>query len=255
MSNIHGLHNSRKSDDDDEEEDNNNRYVGGVDARGGGSGLAVEPNPNNSNNPNAQQAIFGMAEASTGSEAPPRRTITMYREGFVVDDGPYRRLDDPNNAEFLRALASGHTPRELLEDRDHQDMTVGLIDKRNEDYVERFKSFSGEGNSLGGGKTEEVDDTTIVDPSNPPSPAPDVDASRPTTSLQIRLSNGKRVVIKMNLDDSLEYLVARLQATGQAGTQPYQLASGFPPQTLQIGPGTTIEQAGLKGAQVVQKAK
>lgn len=28
-------------------------------------------------------------------------TITFWRNGFTVDDGPFRRLDDPQNAPFL----------------------------------------------------------------------------------------------------------------------------------------------------------
>ena len=74
----------------------------------------------------------------------------MYRNGFVVDDGPYRRLDDPANADFLRALAQGRTPAELVGGDGGGDITVGLMDKRSEDYVESFQSFSGAGATLGG---------------------------------------------------------------------------------------------------------
>jgi len=42
----------------------------------------------------------------------------QYRDGFQVDDGPYRRLNDPANADFLRSLAMGRTPRELMEEGD-----------------------------------------------------------------------------------------------------------------------------------------
>merc|ERR1711865_1224784 len=83
----------------------------------------------------------------------------MYRDGFLVDDGPYRRLDDPANAEFLRYLARGQTPRELLAASSADaaegtgprtgNITVGLVDKRKEDYVETFRSFSGGGTTLG----------------------------------------------------------------------------------------------------------
>ena len=70
----------------------------------------------------------------------------MYRDGFVVDDGPYRRVDDPENADFLRSLAMGRTPRELA---DEGNVTVNLVDKRSQEYVETFRSFSGAGASLG----------------------------------------------------------------------------------------------------------
>merc|ERR1711865_1229811 len=110
----------------------------------------------------------------------------MYRDGFLVDDGPYRRLDDPANAEFLRYLARGQTPRELLAASSAEaaegtgprtgtgNITVGLVDKRKEDYVETFRSFSGGGATLGtsttpstaasGGDTAAAVVTGIYDP-------------------------------------------------------------------------------------------
>ena len=65
----------------------------------------------------------------------------MYRDGFVVDNGPYRRLDDPANAGFLRALAIGQTPPELMAEAGPHRVLFGLIDKRSEEYVETFRSF------------------------------------------------------------------------------------------------------------------
>ena len=41
------------------------------------------------------------------SDASAQRTITMYNGGFTVDDGPFRRLEDAKNKEFLKALAEG----------------------------------------------------------------------------------------------------------------------------------------------------
>lgn len=45
--------------------------------------------------------------APPSSEGASRRTITMYRNGFVVDDGPFRPLEDPENVRFLRDINSG----------------------------------------------------------------------------------------------------------------------------------------------------
>jgi len=233
MSNVHGLHN--KNDDDDDEKDTNNRYVGGVDSRGGGSGLAVEPNE--------RDELFGMAEQG-GAEERPSRTITMYRNGFVVDDGPYRRLDDPNNADFLRSLAVGRTPTELMEDGEN--ITVGLIDKRKEEYVEQFSSFSGEGNSLGTSAT--ADDSGIIDPTSLPSTPPEVNESQPTTSIQVRQIDGKRRVIRINTSATVADLVAQI-----GGDVPFRLISGYPPKPL-VNLAQKIEDAGLKGSQVMQKA-
>jgi UBX domain-containing protein 1 len=169
----------------------------------------------------------------------------MYRDGFVVDDGPYRRLDDPANAEFLRSLAMGRTPQELIADAEGGDVTVGLVDKRNEEYVEQFRSFSGQGATLG----STVSGNTL-DPSELPEPG-EVDASRPTTSIAVRLPDGKRKVVKINLDSSVLQLATHLRSSVDG---PFQIVSGFPPKPLEDF-AATVEAAGLKGAQVqIKKA-
>ena len=218
------------------------------------SGLAVQPNrrEDDDDDINDMDAVFGMAEPSRGSSAgdeKPRRTITMYRDGFVVDDGPYRRLEDPANADFLRALAMGRAPAEL-----GGDITVGLIDKRSEDYVETFTSFSGQGNSLGtaSSSTSAAAGAGVIDPSSLPSEPPQVDASQPTTNIQVRLHNGQRRVITVNLTSTVGDLAAHVVAATSSGGAPFSLVSGFPPKPL-LDLTQTIESAGLKGAQVTQK--
>jgi UBX domain-containing protein 1 len=164
-----------------------------------------------------------------------------------VDDGPYRRLDDPTNAEFLRALAMGRTPRELLEDGEGGNVVVGLVDKRTEVYVEEFRSFSGQGTSLGT-NVATVSSTTdnIFDPVSLPATPASVDDSKPTTSIAVRLIDGQRRVVRINLHSTVADLAAHLR---DASESPFRLVSGFPPKPL-MDPSATIEAAGLKGAQV-----
>lgn len=220
------------------------------------SGLAVEPTHDEGGGgrggPNVD-SVFQLAEQAGNDESSGevRRTITMFREGFVVDDGPYRRLDDPSNADFLRALAMGRTPAELMEDDDAQssggNVTVGLIDKRQQDYVETFRSFSGAGATLGNSASAAVTGST-VDPSSLPEAQP-LDESRPTTSIQVRLPNGKRKVLKVNLDVPVLQLAAHLVPLLEGESSSFQLVSGFPPKPLEDYEAT-VEAAGLKGAQV-----
>ena len=215
--------------------------------------MAVEPNDNN-NHDHAVDSIFQLAnEASEAEERNeqqqqrPRRTITMYRNGFVVDDGPYRRLEDPENADFLRHLAMGRTPRELVEEGD---VTVNLVDKRSEEYVETFRSFSGTGTSLGTAIPTNHTTDGVVDPStlaSPPSPPPAVDESKPTTTIQVKLLNGQRRVVKINLDATVRTLAAMLDATER-----FRLVTGFPPRPL-TNLDATIDESGLKGAQVMMQ--
>merc|ERR1712174_130736 len=99
----------------------------------------------------------------------------------------YRRLDDPANAEFLRALAMGRTPRELYDEAKEQgkNVTVGLVDKRSEEYVEQFQSFSGQGNALGGESSTTTsgsasDDNTFDSEVLGALPVPTIDTNQPT---------------------------------------------------------------------------
>ena len=39
----------------------------------------------------------------------PNITITFYRQGFVVDDGPLRKYDSPENAAFLKDIDNGYS--------------------------------------------------------------------------------------------------------------------------------------------------
>ena len=179
----------------------------------------------------------------------------------MVDDGPYRRLDDPANAEFLRALATGRTPRELVEESGGQgNVVVGLVDKRQEEYVETFRSFSGQGTSLGSTATtaaassasgEASDDPSVFSAVGDSTPSP-VDETQPTTSVAVRLLNGKRQIVRLNLTSTVQDLALNLREA--AGESSFRLMAGYPPQPL-TDATATIEAAGLKGAQVsMQKA-
>mmetsp|Transcript_14321 Transcript_14321/g.30607 ORF Transcript_14321/g.30607 Transcript_14321/m.30607 type:complete len:288 (+) Transcript_14321:138-1001(+) len=285
MPNIHGLHSLRDDDakaSDDDKDDDNDRYVGGVDSRGGGSGLAVMPNRDNANASNASDSIFNLAEAAGsgaasgegGGSGEVKRTITMFHSGFTVDNGPYRRLDDPDNAEFLTSLARGMIPRELSQEARENgadgEVMVGLVDRRGEEYdPERhgrqgqrggggggFQSFSGEGQSLGGTADGSAASAaaastggSVIDPTNASTPQ-SLDASRPSTSIAIRMLNGKRLVVKVNLDSPVTELGHHIGT--QAGMDPYVLTSGYPPAVID-DLGKSVEEAGLKGAQVVLK--
>lgn len=170
-----------------------------------------------------------------------------------MDDGPYRRLDDPNNREFLTSLAKGQTPREMFEDEVGRgadgDVVVGLIDKRTEDYVEPFRSFSGAGQSLGSAAqsgSQAVDDGTVFDPSSLSDlPAAAVNTST-TTAIQVRLINGQRRVVRLDVNASVQDLAASVRDA--ASGRRFRLVSGFPPHPVQSN--ATILEAGLKGAQV-----
>merc|ERR550539_1822470 len=93
------------------------------------------------------------SSGSAGSLPSDHRAVTVYRNGFTVDNGPFRPLSDPLNKKFMDEMAAGRCPSEL-QAGSREPVHVALHDKRSEDYKEPppppYTKFSGEGNTLGG---------------------------------------------------------------------------------------------------------
>jgi UBX domain-containing protein 1 len=124
MANVFGLsslRNKNESKDDSEDDTRNQYYAGGASDRGGGSGISVL-GPRSGESADHVANIIARAQAAStqsGSQAgngngngngeqPGRgHVITFYREGFTVNDGPYRRREDPENRPFLEAIERG----------------------------------------------------------------------------------------------------------------------------------------------------
>jgi len=260
MANIASLSDFRKKKEEEEKGDpSNTYYAGGNDRRGGGSGVSViGPDDRAPNNP--IDSIF--QRASSGP--PPNEqheadgnartaTITMYRDGFVVNDGPFRANDDPENQHFLQDLSRGFVPRQLESEVDGTGpLNVQLVDKREEEYVAppppAYVAYSGEGQTLGESK---VADGAIAGLDDISDETPVVDESKPTTTLQIRTADGKRIRAKLNLTHTIRHIQALIKAEG-SGDSPYILMTGFPPAQL-TDFSLSIEAAGLQGAQLTQK--
>lgn len=79
----------------------------------GGSGVNVI-GPPTSSDPNLFSQIQRNATQSgalhEGSGEPSSRRITIYRNGFTVDDGPLRDPHAPDNVQFIRDLGNGVVP-------------------------------------------------------------------------------------------------------------------------------------------------
>ena len=125
----------------------------------------------------------------------------------------------------------GRTPPELSAEAEGGNVVVGLVDKRDSDYVEEFRSFSGQGTSLGSAAATTTTTGGTFDPSALPETPPTLDESAPTTSIQVRLANGQRRVIRINLSATVADLATHLRS--EAGTESFRLVAGFPPKPLQ----------------------
>ncbi|KAG9154678.1 hypothetical protein Leryth_019023 [Lithospermum erythrorhizon] len=135
--------------------------------------------------------------------------IVFWRNGFTVNDGPLRRLDDPENASFLESIRKSECPTELQPANRGSSVHVNLI-KRAENCPEPEKvqiPFQGAGRTLGSSSsTSEAQEPISEEPLNtapPPTMGLVVDPSLPSTSIQLRLADGTRMVVHFNYHHSI----------------------------------------------------
>ncbi|KAK8642227.1 hypothetical protein V6N13_011582 [Hibiscus sabdariffa] len=186
--------------------------------------------------------------------------IVFWTDGFTVDDGPLRRLDDPENAPFLESIRKSECPKELEPADRRSSVHVNLI-KRDEKFPEperkRQIAFQGVGRTLGSSSSSESHEPTLR--SSPPNSAPNpssglvVDESLPSTSIQLRLADGTRLITRFNLHHSVDDIRFFINASRPGSATNYQLQiMGFPPKLL-TDSTQTVEQAGLANSVVIQK--
>ncbi|KAF8646010.1 hypothetical protein AX16_007436 [Volvariella volvacea WC 439] len=207
------------------------------------------------------------------SEAPEEtavRHITFWRDGFSVEDGELMRYDDPNHAQVLAEINAGRAPPSVLNVLPGQPVELRVAQRTEENYIPpKKKAFSGSGNRLGAPVPEVVQISQAM-PGAFPAPGSssdagpsreregvttkfEVDQSLPTTSVQIRLADGTRMVARMNLMHTVRDIRNFINASRPENlTRPYTIGTTFPNRTLDDDT-VTIEAAGLKNSVIVQR--
>ncbi|EGG15996.1 UBX domain-containing protein [Cavenderia fasciculata] len=195
--------------------------------------------------------------------------ITFWANGFTLNDGPLRRLDDPANREFLEHIQRGKVPPELETNAPAGGLSIHLIDSRAKEYSEpikpRYVAFSGGGHTLGSTPSAPTSTSTSSTSStsttsttsttaSKPKPTVNIDSSKPTTTVQIVLADGVRQNATFNETHTLQDLISYInQLTGN--TRPFDLMSGFPQKPLSIDPSKSLKDADLLNSSVKQKYK
>lgn len=121
----------------------------------------------------------------------------------------------------------------------------------------RRTPFQGVGRTLGSGSAPVRDEPTVasipLSTAPTPSAVPVVDETLPSTSIQLRLADGSRLIARLNYHHTIGDIRAFIDASRPGGPRNYQLQMmGFPPKLLS-DPTQTIEQAGLANSVVIQK--
>eukprot|EP01128_Nolandella_sp_AFSM9_P001845 TRINITY_DN12250_c0_g1_i1.p2 TRINITY_DN12250_c0_g1~~TRINITY_DN12250_c0_g1_i1.p2 ORF type:complete len:311 (-),score=92.95 TRINITY_DN12250_c0_g1_i1:148-1080(-) len=273
MSNIHGfgdLPDDKKEKKSDEKQ--NNYYTGGT-----SSGLNVESPAPPKTASDQIDSVFESAKSHgavnkyeeekegagrfTGAgatlsggvqpaaPAPPkvdRKILTFYKNCFTIDDGPPRRYNDPANRSFLDDINKGQVPRELQQSVNGEDLDVELINKKTEEWKDvpkQFKAFQTSGNVLtsssSGGGSQATAKAVVVDD------------TKKATTLQVRLHDGSRMKVRLNLTHTIGELRSHIEANHPTG-KAFELRTTFPPKALSDD-SLSIEAAGLANAAVVQR--
>jgi len=227
-----------------------------------------------------REQVFGGSGFRLGNESGPSQPIPgasshqppdpvdivlkLWRNGFSVDDGPLRSYEDAANADFLRSIKMGEIPRELLSLARGGEVNLNMEDHRQEEFVatkKPVKAFAGEGHRLGGVAPEMTPSTTPItggisskkEDEEAAQRELELDESRSFTSIQIRLVDSSRLVLKINTDQ----LVARIRqficrARPAMAATPFILLTTFPNKELD-NENATIAEASLQNASIVQR--
>ena len=137
-------------------------------------------------------------------------------------------------------------------------MTVNLV-RVEEDYEPpKYVAFGGSGRTLGGGGggggggDGGASTSAAAAAAAPPGEWEGVDESKPTTSLQLRLADGARLVARFNHTHTVADVRRFIRASRPDMAWPYVLATAFPPAPVS-DESATLEAAGLLNAVLIQR--
>lgn len=221
----------------------NDSYVGGA-----SSGMNVE-NPDNT--PDTGDWVNDIGKKGNNKEefdkTENKIKLTVYKNGFQIDDGLFRDVSIPENKKFMDEVEKGYIPQELV-NQGKKELAIALEDKRKEEYKEpipekKFQAFVGGGHSMGGSSSEGLEINKDVQFH--------VDENAPSTKINIRLHNGETVTQQFNLYHSVGDIFSYVSNVAPVNGS-FQLVEGFPPKPL-TDMEKTIEELRLQGTTLIQR--
>jgi len=208
------------------------------------------------------------------------RHLTFWRDGFSVEDGELMRYDDPANDQILAEINAGRASPHILNVLPGQPVELRVAKRLGENYSPPPKrpmaAFSGSGNRLGSPAPTFVPEGSAAAavaamPGSFPGASDDaasgsesaerprlntmfeVDHTLPTTSVQIRLADGTRIVCRMNLTHKVQDIRNFINASRPENLmRPYTIGTTFPNRILEDDT-QTVEAAGLVNSVIVQR--
>lgn len=189
--------------------------------------------------------------------------LKLWKDGFTINDSEIRSYDEAENRDFLDAIKRGEIPAEIRQQVQGAEVRLDMEDHRHESYVPpktKVKAFSGKGHMLGSPSPATVGMTVPADPADQAANEAqakkelELDASKPTTTLQIRLADGSVVKAQFNLShtvaDLRRYIITMRP---QYALRDFSLLTVYP--TKELAEDKTIEEAGLQNSAIMQRLK
>lgn len=173
--------------------------------------------------------------------------LTVYKNGFQIDDGEFRDISVPENKKFMDEVEKGFIPQELVA-QGKKELAIALEDKRKENYEapvpeKKFQAFVGGGTSFGGVKSEGLGVFKDIEFA--------VNSNTPSTNINIRLFNGDTITQAFNLTHTVGDIFAFLAAVAPVSGS-FQIVEGFPPKPL-TQQDKTIGELKLQGTTLIQR--
>ena len=172
--------------------------------------------------------------------------LSLYKNGFIMDNGEFRNKNEPANKKFMEEIEKGYIPNELVK-KGITDLGIEMDDHRDENYEppkeeKKFQAFTGLGKSISSVNTEGLHVNKNA--------TSNVDRSKPTCKVNIRLFNGEVVSEDFNLSQTLQDVINFVKK--KSGSNNFSLLDGFPPRPL-TSYNKTIQELHLEGSLLTQK--
>ena len=172
--------------------------------------------------------------------------LKLYKNGFILNDGEFRNIKDPINKKFMEDVEKGYIPNELIK-KGYTDLGIEMDDNRDKNYEppkeeKKFQAFTGLGKSISSVNTQGLH----VDKNA----SSNVDRTKPTCKVNIRLFNGEVVNEDFNLNQTLQDVINFVQK--KSGSNNFSLLDGFPPRPL-TDYNKTIQELHLEGSLLTQR--
>ena len=172
--------------------------------------------------------------------------LSLYKNGFIMDNGEFRNKNEPANKKFMEEIEKGYIPNELVK-KGITDLGIEMDEHRDENYEppkeeKKFQAFTGLGKSISSVNTEGLHVNKNA--------TSNVDRSKPTCKVNIRLFNGEVVSEDFNLNQTLQDVINFVKK--KSGSNNFSLLDGFPPRPLTTY-NKTIQELHLEGSLLTQK--